>query len=210
MLSAIILAAGASRRMGERGPKQLLKIRGTSLVRRAVETARAVPCEQVIVVLGANAERIMPELQGSGASVVLNEHWAEGISTSLRGGLAAVHHDARAVVIYPSDMPLVTPAFLADLVREQQQSGRPAAMSESTLGVRGVPVVVTRTLFGPLMLQEGDVGGAHYLRNHPDLVSTYRVPDDSLLWDVDRPEDYTRLSQVDPDFDLDPETEPGA
>ncbi len=182
-------------------PKQLLPFRGTSLLRRAIETANEVPIEQVIVVLGHAAERLLPELEGTGATVVINDQWMEGVSTSLRGGLAAVSSDARGVFIYPADMPLITSQALRELARRQQVSGRPAAMTE-TGGVRGVPVFVTRPLFPSLMIQEGDVGGAQYLRAHPESVEAVHFGDPDLVRDVDRPEDYARLLELDPDAEL--------
>jgi molybdenum cofactor cytidylyltransferase len=199
VLAAVILAAGGSSRMGQ--PKQLLKFRGTSLLRRAIDTALAVPTEQVIVVLGYAADQLLPEVEATSATVVLNDQWMEGVSTSLRGGLSAVSSDARGVFIYPADMPLVTPDALRELARRQQLSGRPAAMTEAG-GVRGVPVFITRSLFPALMIQEGDAGGAQYLRAHPDSVEAVRFDDPDLVRDVDRPEDYTRLLELDPDAEL--------
>jgi molybdenum cofactor cytidylyltransferase len=197
VLSAVILAAGASSRMGS--PKQLLRFRGQSLLRRAIETARDVPAEQVIVVLGYAADRLLAEVEPTGATVVLNDQWMEGVSTSLRGGLAAVAPESRGVFVYPADMPLITPEALRELAHRQQASGRPAAVTEVG-GVRGVPVFLTRSLFPALMIQEGDVGGAHYLRAHPDLVEAVHFADPDLVRDVDRPEDYERLLELDPDF----------
>jgi molybdenum cofactor cytidylyltransferase len=199
VLAAVILAAGGSSRMGQ--PKQLLKFRGTSLLRRAIDTALAVPTEQIIVVLGHAADRLMHECEATSATVVLNDQWAEGVSTSLRGGLAAVSSEARGVFIYPADMPLVTPQALRELAHRQQISGRPAAMTEAG-GVRGVPVFITRSLFPTLMIQEGDVGGAQYLRAHPEAVEAVHFDDPDLIRDVDRPEDYTRLLELDPDAEL--------
>jgi molybdenum cofactor cytidylyltransferase len=199
VLAAVILAAGGSSRMGQ--PKQLLKFRGASLLRRAIETAQAVPAEQVIVVLGSAADQLLPECQATNATVVLNDQWQEGVSTSLRGGLAAVASEARGVFIYPADMPLVTPEALRELAHRQQVSGRPAAMTEAG-GVRGVPVFITRSLFPALMIQEGDVGGAQYLRGHPEAVEAVHFDDPDLVRDVDRPEDYARLLELDPDAEL--------
>jgi molybdenum cofactor cytidylyltransferase len=199
VLAAVILAAGGSSRMGQ--PKQLLKFRGTSLLRRAIDTALAVPTEQVIVVLGHAADQLLPECTATSATVVLNDQWMEGVSTSLRGGLAAVSSDARGVFIYPADMPLVTPEALRELAHRQQVSGRPAAMTDAG-GVRGVPVFITRSLFPALMIQEGDVGGAQYLRGHPEAVEAVHFDDPDLVRDVDRPEDYARLLELDPDAEL--------
>jgi molybdenum cofactor cytidylyltransferase len=199
VLAAVILAAGGSSRMGQ--PKQLLKFRGTSLLRRAIDTALAVPADQVIVVLGYAADQLLPECEATSATVVLNDQWTEGVSTSLRGGLAAVSSDARGVFIYPADMPLLTPEALRELAHRQQVSGRPAAMTEAG-GVRGVPVFITRSLFPALMIQEGDVGGAQYLRGHPESVEAVHFDDADLVRDVDRPEDYARLLELDPDAEL--------
>ena len=199
MLAAVILAAGGSSRMGQ--PKQLLKFRGTSLLRRAIDTALAVPTEQVIVVLGHAADQLLPECAATSATVVLNDQWMEGVSTSLRGGLAAVSSDARGVFIYPADMPLVTPEALRELAHRQQVSGRPAAVTDAG-GVRGVPVFITRSLFPALMIQEGDVGGAQYLRGHPEAVEAVHFDDPDLVRDVDRPEDYARLLELDPDAEF--------
>ncbi len=208
MLAAVILAAGASTRMKGRA-KQLLRFKGKSLLRRAVETAFDVPAEQVVVVLGHEAQALLPELEGTNATVVINDQWHEGVSTSLRGGLAAVSPDARGVYIYPADMPLITVEMLRELARRQQGSARPAAMTEVG-GVRGVPVFVTRSLFPSLMIQEGDVGGSHYLRAHPDLVEPVRFEDADVVRDVDRPEDYERLLDLDPDWDPGLDPIPGA
>jgi molybdenum cofactor cytidylyltransferase len=112
-----------------------------------------------------------------------------------------VSSEARGVFIYPADMPLVTPEALRELARRQQVSGRPAAMTEAG-GVRGVPVFITRSLFPALMIQEGDIGGAQYLRAHPESVEAVRFDDADLMRDVDRPEDYRRLLELDPDAEL--------
>ena len=104
MLAAVILAAGGSSRMGQ--PKQLLRFRGTSLLRRAIDTACAVPSEQVIVVLG-RVRQLLPELEATGATVVINDQWMDGVSTSLRAPGRRFFGCAR-VFIYPADMPLLT------------------------------------------------------------------------------------------------------
>src|SRR5256885_392882 len=83
---AIVLAAGASRRMGQ--AKQLLPYHGESLLRRAVTAALDSDCQEVIVVLGANAASFQPELTGTTAKLVINDDWKEGMSSSIRCGLA--------------------------------------------------------------------------------------------------------------------------
>ncbi|MBI2756706.1 MAG: nucleotidyltransferase family protein [Chloroflexi bacterium] len=200
MYAALLLAAGASSRMGR--PKPLLRFQGKTLLRRAVDTAIEVPCGQVIVVLGSQANQMLPELEGTGATVVLNEQWAEGLSTSLRGGLSYVSGDARGVFIYPVDMPYVTAEVLRVLAETQHASGRAATMAEVG-GVRGVPAFVTRSVLTSLMIQEGDSGGATYLRAHPDLVEAVHFDDQRVTRDVDDWAAYLRLLDEDPTAELD-------
>lgn len=194
--AAVILAAGASSRMGGETPKALLQFRGMSFLRRAIETARAVPVDEVVVVLGSHAEAMLPEIPDGRVTVVVNDQWAEGLSSSLRGGLSAVSPDARGAFVFPADMPLVTVEMLRTLYERQQASGRPAAVTDLD-GVIGVPVYVTRNLFPPLMIQDGDSGGSQYLRAHPDLVEAVTFADAEALRDIDRPEDYQRLLALD-------------
>ena len=88
---------------------------------------------------------------------------------------------------------------LRELARRQQATARSGVMTEVG-GLRGVPVFVTRSIFPGLMIQEGDTGGAHYLRAHPELVEVVQSADPDLIRDVDRPEDYRRLLELDPDL----------
>ena len=84
-VGAIILAAGASTRMGQ--PKQLLSFEGRSLLRRAADAALASKCEVVVAVLGANALRVMEEIEDVPVLVALNENWSEGLGASVHAGL---------------------------------------------------------------------------------------------------------------------------
>ena len=81
-IAIVILAAGASRRMGV--AKQLLRHRGHTLLRHAVDAALDSSCRPVVVVLGANAEAVQPEVEGLRVQIVWNAHWPEGLSTSIR------------------------------------------------------------------------------------------------------------------------------
>ena len=87
MIAAVVLAAGASTRLGE--PKQLIAIGGETLLERAVRTAREAGCAPVVVVLGADAERIRERCDLGDALAVVNEEWQEGMASSIRIGVAA-------------------------------------------------------------------------------------------------------------------------
>jgi CTP:molybdopterin cytidylyltransferase MocA len=129
-VAAMVLAAGASTRLGAGRSKQLLRYQGQTLLRRAVEQALASSCRPVIVVLGAEAERCLRELDGLEVRVALNPSWAEGMGASIRAGmtaLASAAPDARAVVITLCDQPLVTGAFVDRLVQRYLTEAAAAA-----------------------------------------------------------------------------------
>jgi CTP:molybdopterin cytidylyltransferase MocA len=126
-VAAIVLAAGASTRLGEGRSKQLLRYQGRTLLRHSVEQALASACRPVIVVLGAEVERCQRELAGLDVHVTINPAWADGMGSSIRAGMTALvtaAPDARAVVITLCDQPLVGSAFLDRLVQRYQVEQR--------------------------------------------------------------------------------------
>src|SRR5919202_6946675 len=109
----LILAAGASSRMGT--PKQLLPYRGRSFVRHIVEVTIASVCQPIAVVLGANAERIKPEISHLPVQIVENQQWTEGMSSSIRAGLEALlttNQNLDAVAIALCDQPFFSSQLL--------------------------------------------------------------------------------------------------
>lgn len=133
-IAAIVLAAGASTRLGAGRSKQLLRYQGRTLLRHSVEQALASSCRPVIVVLGAEVERCRRELDGLDVHVAINPEWAEGMGSSIRAGMAAMTAaaaDARAVVITLCDQPLVGAAFIDRLVR--RYAAEAAATSEQAV-----------------------------------------------------------------------------
>jgi len=133
-VAAIVLAAGASHRLGR--PKQLISIRGRSLIENIVDEVRASRCDAVAVVLGAVLEDIAPVLTGRGVTLLLNSAWGEGIASSIRVGVRwAASHDA--VLICVCDQPYLRTAHLDRLIAAHLTSGRMAASSYGgLLGVR--------------------------------------------------------------------------
>ncbi len=137
-VAAIVLAAGASTRLGAGRSKQLLRYQGRTLLRHSVEQALASSCRPVIVVLGAEVERCQRELAGLDVHVAINPAWADGMGSSIRAGmtaLTAAAPGARAVVITLCDQPLVGAAFIDRLVQrfrlEAAESGEPPESGEA-------------------------------------------------------------------------------
>lgn len=159
MIGGIVLAAGEGRRFG--GPKQLAELRGRPLVEYALAAMFAVPAiERIVVVLGAGAGRIRDQADLEGADVVVAEDWSEGISASLRVGVAALA-DAEAVVVLLADQPLITPQVIAAVV-DRSDSRAPAARATFG-GTPGHPVVIKRALFSDVARLEGDSGARDLL-----------------------------------------------
>lgn len=173
MIAAVVLAAGASTRLGE--PKQLVVISGETQLERAVRIAREAGCTPILVVLGANAEQIRTQCQLSAAVVVVNEAWEEGMASSIRVGIGALGR-ADGVVLMTCDQPAVTAEHLRALVR----SGTVTASAYA--GRRGVPAYFPASSFPLLKQLRGDAGARELLRD----AATLELVGGELDVDTDR------------------------
>jgi len=153
--AAVVLAAGASTRLGE--PKQLVVLAGETLLERAVRTAREAGCVPVVVVLGSEAEWIRERCDLGDATVVVNAAWDEGMGSSVRCGVDAVR-DADGVVLMTCDQPTVT----AEHLRALMATGEVRASSYA--GRKGVPAYFPASSFVALMALRGDAGARELLR----------------------------------------------
>lgn len=186
-----MLAAGSSSRMGQ--PKQLLPVGGRALLEGVVAHACASRMDEVVVVLGANADAILAAVDLGRARPVLNPDHATGLSSSLRAGLAALGPDVGRAVVILGDQPAISAALLDELLDRQAGSGLPAA-ALSFGGLLHPPVVLARELWDGLKALEGDVGCRALIRAHPDRVAALPVAaDERHPVDVDTPDDYRRL-----------------
>jgi molybdenum cofactor cytidylyltransferase len=185
-----VLAAGGSSRMGK--TKQLLRIDGESLIRRAVRIALEARVGPVIVALGAEADRIRGEIEGLPIRIVLNAGWREGLASSLRAAVEAAGQArpaARGLLVLPADQPRLTAAHLRALDAAQRAGG--AAIVASDYGDhRGPPALFAASQYAALRALCGDTGARELL--HGADVVTVAAPRGSGL-DLDRPEDLDRL-----------------
>lgn len=188
-VGAVILAAGASSRMGR--PKQLLPFRGESLLRRAVRAALGAGCGPVVVVTGAYAEPARGALAGLDVREVWNPRWETGMASSIRAGIQALAgSDAGAAVLLLCDQPHVTAGVVARLVEGYRRTGRPVVASAYG-GSAGVPALFGRPLFDELGRLEGAAGAKQVIGRH--AADAHFVPFSGGGVDVDTPGDYARL-----------------
>jgi CTP:molybdopterin cytidylyltransferase MocA len=153
-VAAVILAAGASSRLGS--PKQLVVWDGETLLERAVRVTREAGLSPVVVVLGASAEEIRQRCALGDALVIVNERWAEGMGSSIRAGIEALG-EVEGCMIMTCDMPMVTAGHLRMLMA----SGTMVASRYA--GRLGVPAYFPEVTFPELLRLQGDAGARDLL-----------------------------------------------
>ncbi len=187
-LHVLVLAAGAATRFGS--PKQLARIGGVMMLQKAVSQATEVAGHAVTVVLGAHAERIVPLMRQSPATVEINRHWQEGLASSLRLGISRLPPGCEGVLVTLADQVAVTPFDLRRLVSAWRR--QPDWLIAATYdGHTGVPAVFPAWSFADLAALRGDAGARAVLARHADRC--LRVPMPNAGVDIDTPEDLLDL-----------------
>ncbi len=185
MTAALVLAAGASSRLGE--PKQLVRIAGETLLDRAVRLAGEAGCEPIVVVLGSAAKTVAAGCDLRRAWVVVNAGWAEGMGSSIRAGMELVDGFAEVggVLMQTCDMPRVSAEHLRLLAAEPEEE-----VASAYDGRCGVPAYFPRTAFAELLGLHGDAGAREMLRQ----ARVVELGDDAM--DVDTAADVARLRDL--------------
>jgi molybdenum cofactor cytidylyltransferase len=184
---AIVLAAGRGTRMGGEN-KLAAELHGKPVVRHPVEAALASRARPVIVVTGHEPQRAKAALAGLDVTLVHNPDFAEGLSTSLKVGLAALPHDVDAAAVLLGDMPEVTGALLDKLVAAIDPARGALIAVPTRDGKRGNPVVWARRFFDELSKLKGDVGARHLIGANSEAVVEIAVDDEAAFLDIDTPE----------------------
>jgi molybdenum cofactor cytidylyltransferase len=193
MTGAIVPAAGLSSRMGRN--KLLMRFREKSLVERAVDTLVASDVDEIVVVLGYEADQVRDLLEGKGVKFVYNANFHQGLSTSVRAGIAAVSNAPDAIMIYLADQPLLEPREINQLIRsfeDAKKSGK-SIVVPFFAGQRGNPVILAASYREAVLDIAGDVGCRRIIRKHPEAVYSVEMETDHVIRDVDTPEDFARM-----------------
>ena len=148
MISGIILAAGASFRMGS--PKALLKIKEKTFLRHMADVLYSARVTDIVIVLGSGADEIRGTLGWFTGKVTVNSSWEDGQITSLRSGLDEIASaDIHGVIVCPVDRPLISQSLIVALMQGFWTSGKEIVVPVFN-GVRGHPVIFARELFEEL------------------------------------------------------------
>lgn len=185
-VGVIILAAGESSRLGK--PKQLVAFRGRTLIRVVIESALKSVCRPVAVVLGADADRIRPEISRE-ARVVENPDWKEGMASSIRRGVESVEAEVDAIILMLCDQPLID-AEILNRFAEKADAGLVAAEYDGTIGV---PALFGREFFGELQTLSGKGGAKQILMANEKRVTRIACQEASV--DIDTATDVQRLQR---------------
>ncbi len=183
-IHAIVLAAGAGSRFG--GGKLSAPWRGGVLLDGALDVAFAAPVQAVHVVVGADPA-VAAHARARGARIVEARDHAQGLSASLKAGIAALPEDAAGALVLLGDMPQAPHAVLAPLVAALESGALAAAPVFE--GKLGNPVALSAALFPKVMALEGDRGARTLIEGLGEALVRIPAPDSGVLYDVDRPED---------------------
>jgi molybdenum cofactor cytidylyltransferase len=189
--AALILAAGASRRLGR--PKQLERWGDTNLLGHVVARTKEFAVDEIWVVLGHELERIVAETDMSGVGIIENPEWEEGIASSLRVGLDALTRLSRCerVLIVIGDQPAISTEVVEELTASHAKAGYPVTRPKYRY-IAGNPVIVERSLWPRVMSLGGDEGAARLFQAHPEWVNEVWFADPAPR-DVDTETDVADL-----------------
>ncbi|MFZ5877979.1 MAG: nucleotidyltransferase family protein [Chloroflexota bacterium] len=189
MITAVILAAGQSKRMGQ--PKMLLPWGGSTVLQTVISAFRSAGVDEVLVVTGGAREAV-ETLVGDSARTVFNaHHLTGGMLSSIQAGLAQAHPEAGAAFIALGDQPQVQPRTILALLESHQRAGA-GLIVPSYQQRRGHPWLVERALWQELLCLPAPLTMRDFLNRHADAIHYVDAQDDSVLADLDTPEDYLK------------------
>lgn len=185
----IILAAGASSRMG--APKQLLLVDGKTLIKRICETAMDTPCHPIVTVLGANRNLIRKETERMPITVIDNPQWENGMSSSIKMGLAGAYMTEEAIeaaIFLTVDMPYVNAELINKMIEKAESDEKIEIVACKYDSQMGIPVLFKRTLFTDLLELTGDEGAKKVVLKNKDKTAFIDFPEGKL--DLDTIDEY--------------------
>jgi molybdenum cofactor cytidylyltransferase len=192
-ISGIILAAGESRRMGTL--KQLLPYGDKTVIETVVDNFQQVDLHEIIVVLGYCSEQIQKTLNGYSIKTVINEKYRDGMLSSVQCGIESVDAFADAFLIGLGDQPFVSPFIISELLKHfvSQEKG---IILPIYVGKRGHPIVIHSKYRDDIFGLDHNIGLKQLIHNNQNDLLVVDVASDTIIRDMDFPEDYERELRV--------------
>jgi len=187
MISAIVLAAGESKRMGQ--PKMLMPWGRSTVLQTVISTIQTAGVDDILVVSGG-ARKQIEMLIGKSAQTIFNENYAGGeMLSSIQVGLAAKKHEASAALICLGDQPQVQARSVQRILQEFKESKSPIIVPSYQMQ-RGHPWLVARELWNELLKMRAPATPREFLNHHAKDIRYVEFDTASILQDIDTPEDY--------------------
>lgn len=194
MISAVLLAAGESRRMGQF--KQLMDYRGKTFVARCADSLIASRAGEVIVVTGHRDRDVRLALEGRAVIFAHNRDYRSGMSSSVKRGIAAVSQESRACLIALGDQPQIETEIINRVIGAYEES-RPLIVVPIYDGRNGHPVLIDMKLREEILAMDDSKGLREVVHAHASETLRIEVSSEAVLMDFDLPEDYERIKKVD-------------
>ncbi len=189
MISAILLGAGLSQRMG--ALKQLLPYGDHSVVEQVVSVLLAGAVDEIVVVLGHRHDEISAVLEHWPVRVTFNPRYKEGMFSSIQHGWSQVHLDSAAVLHVLVDQPQIQAGVVRKLVRAYEETY--AGIHVPTFGTRrGHPILLDARYRSEILGMDGGLTMRDFMRGHSSEVKELPVETDTILRDMDTPQEYER------------------
>jgi len=198
MISAVILAAGESRRMGKQN-KLLLPIGGEALLVKLVASVCASDVGQVLVVIGHEAEKIRRELNELPLNFVYNPNFNEGMTTSIKYGVKEVTNECDGLLICLGDMPFINTSEINKLLHayvKNRIKGEGLIVVPVFKRQRGNPVLFSIEFRNDILEHKKESGCKEVIMKNSDSVMEIEMDDEKMLLDVDTMEDYQSVSDL--------------
>lgn len=188
-ISALILAAGFSSRMGAFKP--LLPLGGTTVIERSVSVFKSAGIRDITVVVGHRAEELMSVLKPMHVNIALNHNYADGMFSSVKAGVESINSTVEAFFLLPGDIPLIKQNTLAEILKVYDN--RAGIIYPCLDGQRGHPPLIS-TRYKDMILSYNETGGLRALlqQYEPDARDV-EVTDQGILMDMDTPADYQQV-----------------
>ena len=185
-IAALILAAGSSSRMGSN--KLIEDVAGTPMVARVAKAVAASKAQSITVVTGNQADSVKAALKEIAATFVHNPDYKQGLSSSLKAGLAALPKDIDGVIVCLGDMPLVSARTIDKLIAAFNPLEGRAIVVPVHDGKRGNPVLWGKHFIAEMRSLDGDQGARKLIDAHAEAVGEIAMDNDEVLFDVDTPD----------------------
>jgi len=189
IISAILLGAGKSKRMGV--DKLSLPWRKKTVLEHCFETLLQSEVQEIVVVLGTRNKWVKNRFQGGKAKVVVNPHSNRGMSTSIRKGLQAIHPGSAGILIALGDQPFLKTRTINALVRAFDRRIK-GIIIPSFRDRMGHPVIFHKRYRKELLNLRGDMGGRTVVERHPEEVKMVPIKSEGVVKDLDTWQDYVK------------------